>query len=859
MSRLEIIRPVKTSRWQRMTNAVLRSISLGPYNTKDKALAALFGGSGVSSGVAVNERTAMNYSAVWAAVNLIASDIGKVPLVLYKVDDKGGKTKFKSHPLYKLIHDRPNPQMGSMVFRKTLQAHALVWGNGYAEIERDSAGRPVALWPLLPMMVEPLIEGGRLRYRVHNPTTPPVMIEAADMLHIRGLSDDGICGYSVIGHARESIGLGIAAERFGSTFFGNGATFGGIVSYPAGITLTPESKADNRKAIEARHQGVDRAHRLLALYEGAEYHQLGVPPNAAQFLETREFQLEEVCRWFNLPPHKLKHLKRSTNNNIEHQGIEYNVDTLDPWWVAWEQEMTMKLVAPLERSQQLVEHVREGLLRGDQASRGEFYSKLFSIAAITPNEIRQRENLNPIEGGDTVYVPLNTVPLDRLDEYIDAQLKAKETPTPPPQPKQEPDPEADERMKRLESELADARRKAQEWEDRHDQRAAELATIAETLKSVSEGRDGLQGKAEQLAERAHALDLSLDQAKRELAAAVAECESIRVQMEGVKVDLTRVSVERDEQIDGRRADAEQHARAVEVYAATNDQLSQENGRLDARARDAEAERDTAKAEVVTVTAERDEQIAGRKADTDWLQSVVADLEEREKTAKASIGELSDTLKATEQERDDQVDGRKSDAEAFAAERAARIEVEVSLTDRVAAQVARNVELKTERDSLSAESETLKSELARARADIATELDRQKTQRAVMLSAMRSLFVDASERLLQREIDRARKNQGTPDKLRTWMENFYGTHAETCRQAFRPLVGPWTAIAGGAPNVLLDRLVAEHVEASTLALRQVLDADDPDAMAAALERTIRRWETERAEGMADTLVREGMGQ
>src|SRR5574338_907683 len=161
-----------------------RSRTLGPWNPKDATIARYFGGSPVSSGVAVTETTAMNYSAVWAAVNLISSDIGRVPLLLYKREQGGGKTRFEGHPLYRLLKDRPNPQMGSMVFRRTLQAHALIWGNGYAEIERDAAGRPVALWPLMPYAVQPFYEGGRLLYRVQNPTMPEVTLDASSILHV---------------------------------------------------------------------------------------------------------------------------------------------------------------------------------------------------------------------------------------------------------------------------------------------------------------------------------------------------------------------------------------------------------------------------------------------------------------------------------------------------------------------------------------------------------------------------------------------------------------------------------------------------------------------------------------------------
>jgi HK97 family phage portal protein len=793
MARYEVIRPVQPTRWQRMTD-VIRSFTLGPYNTKDKALAGLFGGQKVSAGVAVNEQTAMNYSAVWAAVNLIAGDIGKVPLVLYKKSADGGKERYENHALYRLIHDRPNPQMGSMTFRRTLQAHALVWGNGYAEIERDFAGRPVNLWPMLPNHVSTLLDAGRLQYRVKGSGKADVILDASDVIHIRGLSDDGINGVSTIGNARESIGLSIAAERMGSTFYGNGSTFGGIIKYPVGAAAGAsgqQARDENRKALEARHQGVDRAHRLLALYEGAEYQQIGVPPNAAQFLETRQFQIEEVCRWFNLPPHKLKHLARSTFSNIEHQGIEYVVDTLDPWWVIWEEELTMKLVPQLERGIQVIEHVREGLLRGDAAARGDFYSKLFSIASITPNEIRKRENLNPVKGGDTVYVPLNTVPLDRLEEYIDAQIKAKETPKAPPPPAEpKEDTEAEDARN---AELADARRKAQEWEDRHDQRASELAGLAAALQATTAGRDEAQLRFDQLNARAYGLTIELEQ--------------LRFKAEGTEKAL------------------------ADAVADLSDTVAQ---------RDA----------VIADYARSQEEVTARQADVDSLRVQIAE-------RRAKIDELVAIKVDLELRYDKECEGRNADEARYKAREASTAAELSDALDHFERSKERETAVTAERDTLTTEAEALRTDLARARADIATELERQQTQRGVMLAAMRSLFVDASERLLQREVERARKHQQTPDKLRSWMESFYGNHAEVCRNLFRPMVGPWTAIAGGVPGVLLERLVTEHIEASTRALSAVLDADDPDQMAGMLERTLRRWEDERAEVMADTLVREGM--
>ena len=237
-----------------------------------------------------------------------------------------------------------------------------------------------------------------------------------------------LTGYSVIGKARESIGLGAAAERFGGTFFGNGSSFGGVFEHPG--TMTPNAQKSFAEAINSRHQGVDRAHKFLVVEEGMKYQRLGIPPNDAQFLETRQFQVTEIARWFGLPPHKLGDLTRATFSNIEQQAIDYYTGSLVTWLTAWEQELEAKLIAPSERGIQVIEHVVEGLLRGDAQSRATHYAQTFQVGGITPNEIRALENRNPIDGGDRSFVPLNMIPVDRLDEWIDAQIAAKLAPRP---------------------------------------------------------------------------------------------------------------------------------------------------------------------------------------------------------------------------------------------------------------------------------------------------------------------------------------------------------------------------------------------------------------------------------------------
>jgi HK97 family phage portal protein len=799
MSELELYRPRQLSRWQRFASAV-RAITLGPYNAKDPALARLFGGGSVSSGVPVNEQTVVSASAVWAAVNAVSTDVASVPLVLYK---RNGKSldEFVDHPVNRLIKVRPNSEMGSMVLRRTVTRHALIWGNGYAEIERDMAGRAIGLWPLLPYAVQPFYDRDELKYRLHNPNGKEIIIPAMDMVHIRGGGNDANQGDSIIANGRESFGLTLAAERFGSSFFGNGATFGGIIKYPQGINPSGQTRKDNAEALNRGHQGVDKAHRMLALYEGADFQAIGVEPNQAQFLETRQFQVEEVCRWFRVQPHKLHHLLRTSYNSIEHQSIEYATDTLNPWWVLWEQELQLKLVPGLEQSMQKIEHVRQGRLQADAATRGGFYSQQFNVAAIMPNEIRQLENRNPVEGGDRAFVGLNLIPLDKIDAYWDATIdKIKAPPPAPPQPK------SDEDMDAVKAEadraIGLARHAAQLAEDKADLALAQLAEVrtqaaadvalaqAETARTVGE----LQATAEKMRddERHYAL---LNQAH------------------AFSLDHVQELL----------ADLELTARAHEdVRAALSD---------------AEQTRDEANREAVRLAAEYEQLTA--------ISSLAIDKAEEANAAHARTLADADALRAELAT----LRGQYADLDA----------INKGAVDLAEKYLAESIDALQENEAMRAEAETLRAELARARADIATELDRQRTQKATLLAAMRSLFVEATERLLTKESHAARKHQATPEKLRNWVGSFYDLHADTCRDVFRPLVGPWTAITGGAPGLLLDRLVAEHVETSSRALRLVAEAEDQDQMAAGLERTLRLWEVERGHVMADALVREGMGQ
>jgi HK97 family phage portal protein len=418
------------SRWSRVREAV-RSFWLSGLSLKDPTLNRYFDmGVRTDAGVSVTEASALTYSPVWQAVSLIAGDVGSLPLIFYKKLANGGKERYTAHPLYSLLHDTPNPEMTSMVWRETQQAHAMTWGNAYSEIERDGAGRPIALWPLLPSQVTPFRERGFLRYRVASfEGQPDVILDARDMLHVPGLGFDGICGYGVVRQARQSLGLLAASERFGATFFGNGTTFGGALKHPK--VLGEKATKNLRESINGYHQGPDKAHRFLILEEGMDYVKFGVNPNDAQFLETRQFQIAEVARWFNLPVSKLREMENSSvRANIEQEALDYVISTLRPWLVRWEQEMKRKLISPLERNLQDIEFNIAGLLRGDLASRYNAYAVGRQWGWLSANEIRALENLNPIADGDKYLSPLNMVPADRLDDVVDKQVE----PTPAPQP-----------------------------------------------------------------------------------------------------------------------------------------------------------------------------------------------------------------------------------------------------------------------------------------------------------------------------------------------------------------------------------------------------------------------------------------
>ncbi len=357
----------------------------------------------------VSEESAMRTSAVYACVRVLAETVASLPLPLYKRLSKG-KEKATYHPLYSLLHDTPNREMTSFSFRETMMTHLLLWGNAYALIIYKGK-TPVELWPLHPSKV----------YVDRHSVTKELIYYYSDddgqkvyspnqILHIPGLSYNGIKGLSPIALARETIGLSQATEEFGSRFFSNGARPGGILEHP-GIVKDPEKL---RTSWEAVYKGVKNSHKIAVLEEGMTYKEIGIPPNDAQFLETRKFQLNEICRMFRVPPHLIGDLERATFSNIEHQSIDFVVHTIRPWLVRWEQAIQRCLLSEGERSLYFVKFTVDGLLRGDFKTRMDGYAVGRQNGWYSANDIRELEDLNPLPdevGGDLYLVNGNMMPI----------------------------------------------------------------------------------------------------------------------------------------------------------------------------------------------------------------------------------------------------------------------------------------------------------------------------------------------------------------------------------------------------------------------------------------------------------------
>lgn len=364
-----------------------------------------------SSGKSVSQTSALSVTAVYSCVRILSEAIAGLPLHTYKCKSNGGKEKAIDHPLYFILHDEPNPEMTSFVFRETMMSHLLLWGNAYAQILRNGKGDVIALYPLVPnRMTVDRASNGRIYYTYStsdddNPklkSKGQVYLKAEDVLHIPGLGFDGLVGYSPIAMARNAIGMAMACEEYGAKFFANGASPSGVLEHPS--TIKNPDKL--RESWNSLFKGSSNSHQIAVLEEGLKYQPISISPNEAQFLETRKFQINEIARIFRIPPHMIGDLEKSSFSNIEQQSLEFVKYTLDPWVTRWEQSICRRLFKDSEKAKYFVKFNVDGLLRGDYQSRMNGYATGRQNGWLSANDIRELENMNqiPDELGGNLYL-----------------------------------------------------------------------------------------------------------------------------------------------------------------------------------------------------------------------------------------------------------------------------------------------------------------------------------------------------------------------------------------------------------------------------------------------------------------------
>ena len=364
-----------------------------------------------SSGKSVSQTSALSVTAVYSCVRILSEAIAGLPLHTYKCKSNGGKEKAIDHPLYFILHDEPNPEMTSFVFRETMMSHLLLWGNAYAQILRNGKGDVIALYPLVPnRMTVDRASNGRIYYTYStsdddNPklkSKGQVYLKSEDVLHIPGLGFDGLVGYSPIAMARNAIGMAMACEEYGAKFFANGASPSGVLEHPS--TIKNPDKL--RESWNSLFKGSSNSHQIAVLEEGLKYQPISISPNEAQFLETRKFQINEIARIFRIPPHMIGDLEKSSFSNIEQQSLEFVKYTLDPWVTRWEQSICRRLFKDSEKAKYFVKFNVDGLLRGDYQSRMNGYATGRQNGWLSANDIRELENMNqiPDELGGNLYL-----------------------------------------------------------------------------------------------------------------------------------------------------------------------------------------------------------------------------------------------------------------------------------------------------------------------------------------------------------------------------------------------------------------------------------------------------------------------
>ncbi len=551
-------------------------------------------GGQTSSGIQVSETSALQFSGAFAATRIISETLASLPWSILEQKDARTTEKAIKHPLWQIVHDQPNPEQDVMCWLDQQVAFQVGWGNAYAEIQRNSLHEIVALWPIhpsriplknivrngtMPMSFEDITVGepGELIYFINNDDNSKTPIPASDMFHVPGvLSSNGITGQSIPRWAANSIGAAIAAEGHAGALFKNGAVSNILLKHPK--TLSPETAEKIKQQWSKKFAGVHNHYKTFVMEEGMEAQVIDMDPETTQLLESRRFSITEMARWYRLPPHLLADMSGATFSNIESEGLSFVVYSMMPWIIRWEKAAQRQLLTKDEKKRYRFKFNLNGLLRGDQAARGAFYQVLFNLGAASPNDIREYEDLNPIEFGDQYFVQgNNAVPLDKIGQLAQANIdKAKAPPaTKPAAPVVPPNTTNSARLsdeekawlldamvsheRELPKEIADAvSTRLTKDRDAKDQHLVELVVsvvegaVTENVKSVSEKLDSLAGNtantlAEQPERCADAVNLRTteDVRLRELkieSARASLCEGTKLIIQARVADLMRYEI-----------------------------------------------------------------------------------------------------------------------------------------------------------------------------------------------------------------------------------------------------------------------------------------------------------------------------
>ena len=380
------------------------------FSSKEKRsfYAAMSQAGGGDTGIVVTDANALNFTAVWAAIRILSESVAQLPLSVYESDKLGNKAQAYNHQIFNLLHRQPNVNMTTYIFIQKCMIDLLTRGNSYVYIERNGGARPVQLLPLDCNNVKLVENEGVIYYELNEGG----LVDAEDVLHFKVMSTDGLVGTSPIDVGANAIGYGLALEKYGNSYFGNGAKVSGVLSTDR--HLSDEAIERLKVSFKENYSSIKDANKTMVLEEGLKFQQISLSNEASQFLNSREFSITEIARLFNLPPHLLRDLTKSSFNNISEQSREFVQYSLMPYLVMMESEMNSKLFRKNEAGKVETKFVVNALLRGTPKDRSEYYRTMLNIGAMSIDEIRKYEELPTIEGGDNHFMQLNMATLNDI-------------------------------------------------------------------------------------------------------------------------------------------------------------------------------------------------------------------------------------------------------------------------------------------------------------------------------------------------------------------------------------------------------------------------------------------------------------